>query len=145
MRATKNEATKSDLMSGIKIVAVWQHLTVLHLLLHIHSWHPTPSFHSRIHQDYTNPTGRNNPGIRIENEIEKLKAEKIRQYEFYAEGIIAKDEYIKKKQTLCDKIKELEAKKQENATILETQKELLEDSSALKSLSVKFSSIKNIK
>lgn len=76
---------------------------------------------------------------KVENEMERLKAEKIRQYEFYAEGVITKDEYIRKKQALCDKIKELEAKKQENTDLLETQEELLEDSSALKSLSAKFS------
>ena len=76
---------------------------------------------------------------KVENEMEKLKAEKIRQYEFYAEGVITKDEYIRKKQALCDKIKELEAKKQENTDLLETQEELLGDSSALKSLSAKFS------
>ena len=39
---------------------------------------------------------------------------------------------------MCDKVKELEVRKQKNADLLETQEELLEDSTILKSLSAKF-------
>ena len=41
-------------------------------------------------------------------ELEILKAEKIRQYESYAEGVIERDEYIRKKEEIADRIEKLE-------------------------------------
>lgn len=51
--------------------------------------------------------------------------------------MITKEEYIKKKKFLCDKIEELEVKKQENVDLLETQEELMEDASTLKGFALK--------
>lgn len=40
----------------------------------------------------------------LDGEIEKLKAEKIRQYEFYADGAISKEQYLRKKAELSDQL-----------------------------------------
>ena len=63
----KNEATEfvTSFLGLIMIIAVWQHLTVLHSLWRIHSLIPKPSFHSQRNQADTNSTARSNPGIRI--------------------------------------------------------------------------------
>ena len=73
-----------------------------------------------------------------EAEISKLKAERVRQYEFYAEGVISKEEYIKKKKALTDQIEELETQQHINADRIEFQKELLDDAVVLRGLSSKF-------
>lgn len=41
---------------------------------------------------------------KLERDIEILKAEKLRQYEAYAEGIISKEEYIRKKEQIAQKM-----------------------------------------
>ena len=45
---------------------------------------------------------------KLERGIEILKAEKLRQYESYAEGIISKEEYIRKKERIEAKVKTAE-------------------------------------
>lgn len=40
--------------------------------------------------------------------IEILKAEKVRQYEAYAEGVIGREEYIRKKDEIANKLAQLE-------------------------------------
>ena len=45
---------------------------------------------------------------RIESEIEILKAERIRQYEAYADGVIGRNEYLTKKSELTEKIETLQ-------------------------------------
>jgi DNA invertase Pin-like site-specific DNA recombinase len=40
--------------------------------------------------------------------IDRLKAEKVRQYEFYADGHISKESYLKKKQELTNQIEQLQ-------------------------------------
>lgn len=44
----------------------------------------------------------------VKKELEILKAEKIRQYEAYAEGVLPREIFFKKKQILTDKIEELQ-------------------------------------
>jgi DNA invertase Pin-like site-specific DNA recombinase len=44
----------------------------------------------------------------LESEIEILKAERIRQYEAYADGVIGRDEYLTKKSELTEKIETLQ-------------------------------------
>ena len=46
----------------------------------------------------------------VQTEIEILSAEKIRQYEAYAEGIISREDYVRKKNKTADKMKKAEEK-----------------------------------
>ncbi|MDO4321567.1 MAG: recombinase family protein [Lachnospiraceae bacterium] len=47
---------------------------------------------------------------RTESELEVLKSEKVRQYEAYAEGVISREEYTKKRDEIADKTARLEEK-----------------------------------
>lgn len=46
---------------------------------------------------------------KAKREIEPLKAERVRQYEAYADGIISREQYMKKKQELAERIAEIQA------------------------------------
>lgn len=72
-------------------------------------------------------------------EIEKLKAEKIRQYEFYADGVISKDQYLRKKAELVSMIDALEAECREQSEEFDLQSELWESAVNLNSLTKEFS------
>lgn len=61
---------------------------------------------------------------KMEREIEKLKAERIRQYEGYAEGIISRENYLQAKAELTEQISLME-------TALERAKALLEENEAV--------------
>ena len=65
-------------------------------------------------------------------EIEKLKAEKIRQYEFYANGSITKEQYLRKKAELIRQIEDLEADIKTRNEEIDHQNELWESASNLK-------------
>lgn len=60
-------------------------------------------------------------------EIEILNAEKIRQYEAYAEGIISREAYIRKKDETAEKIKSAEEKLQKAEQTMREQFEILSE------------------
>lgn len=60
-------------------------------------------------------------------ELEILKAEKVRQYEAYAEGIIDRNEYIRKKDEIAEKTKKLEDRLKEAEEVTLHENELLSD------------------
>lgn len=72
-------------------------------------------------------------------EVEKLKAEKIRQYEFYAEGVISKDQYIRKKTELSNLMSKLETDRKVQVEEFDNQSELWENASNLNSMAKSFS------
>ena len=74
----------------------------------------------------------------LDSELEKLKAEKIRQYEFYAEGVINKDQYIRKKKELCGLIDEIEADRKAQTKEFDHQTELWESATELNTLTRSF-------
>lgn len=57
----------------------------------------------------------------VQTEIDILNAEKIRQYEAYADGIISKEVYLKKKEETADKIKNAEEKLHSAEQVFYTQ------------------------
>ena len=79
-----------------------------------------------------------------ESEIEKLKAEKIRQYEMYAEGIITKDEYVRKKQALSNQIEEMSQQKADLKDEFLRQSELWESAVNLSNLAKEFNEEKKL-
>lgn len=46
---------------------------------------------------------------KVLREMDKVKAEQVRQYEAFADGVISREQYIKKKQELSKKTAELQA------------------------------------
>lgn len=69
---------------------------------------------------------------------DRLKAEKVRQYEAYAEGLITREEYIRKKQELTDKITALEEAGKSIESSFEENKELLETAEEMSDLADEF-------
>lgn len=65
-------------------------------------------------------------------EIDKLKAEKLRQYEFYANGSITKEQYLRKKAELMKRIEALESDIKVQTEECDLQSELWESASNLK-------------
>ena len=63
---------------------------------------------------------------KAETEIAVLKAERIRQYEAYAEGVITKDEYLKKKAGLTARLAECESVYSQTQALLQSSSELSE-------------------
>ena len=59
--------------------------------------------------------------------IEILKAERVRQYEGYAEGLISKDAYLKEKEKLTEEIELLEAELKEIANHEREDEQMLRD------------------
>ena len=80
----------------------------------------------------------------LDSEIEKLKAEKLRQYEFYADGVITREQYIHKKAELNDRIQELESESKGQAEKYDCQSELLESATKMNSLVTEFSGEKKL-
>ena len=75
----------------------------------------------------------------LSTEIEKLKAEKLRQYEFYAEGNITKEEYIRRKKELGDLMEQLEQDRKAQGEEYERQSELLESANTISTMAHGFS------
>ena len=59
----------------------------------------------------------------LESELEKLKNERIHQYEAYAEGVLTREKYIAVKNQLTEKIKKIQSEQKELAsTIIEEER-----------------------
>lgn len=74
-----------------------------------------------------------------ESEIKTLKAEKIRQYELYADGVVSKERYLVKRQEIGVKLEELEKMLAQLSDKENRQKELLEKAAESGSVVKKFS------
>jgi DNA invertase Pin-like site-specific DNA recombinase len=62
----------------------------------------------RIKENQNNDSGNKQQDFReMEHDIEVLQAERIRQYEAYAEGMISKEQYVDRKSELTEKIETL--------------------------------------
>ena len=72
------------------------------------------------------------------SQIDRLKAEKVRQYEAYADGLITKDEYLRKKNQFSQQIEELEAGDKLAAETFEKNKALLEHSEEMLDVTEEF-------
>ena len=59
--------------------------------------------------------------------IEILKAERVRQYEGYAEGLISKEAYLKEKERLTEEIDRLDAEMKEIASHEREDEQILRD------------------
>lgn len=77
--------------------------------------------------------------IRAErSQLESLKAEKIRQYELYADGAISRDTYIKKREILNREIKELEQSVVVNENGMDKNVQLLDIGNQMKGVAERF-------
>ena len=74
----------------------------------------------------------------LSEELDKLKAEKIRQYEFYADGIITREQYIRKKSDLNDFMEKLESDCKARGEEFDYQSELWETASNMNAIAKKF-------
>ena len=74
-----------------------------------------------------------------EFEIGAIREEKIRQYEFYAEGTISKDRYVSKKAELDRAIESLTQRNKESKEEFEKQTTLWEEAVNLQTLAKEFS------
>lgn len=74
----------------------------------------------------------------LSEELDKLKAEKIRQYEFYADGIITREQYIRKKSDLNDFMEKLESDCKTRREEFDYQSELWETASNMNAIAKKF-------
>lgn len=63
----------------------------------------------------------------LERELEKLKAERVRQYEAFAEGVIGQEAYLSGKRALSEKIEKLQAKYEQIQTFTTEEDALMED------------------
>lgn len=68
---------------------------------------------------------------KLERDIEILKAEKLRQYEAYAEGILSKEEYIRKKEQIAQKISSTQQEVMEKTHALQSELEVTQSVEAL--------------
>lgn len=68
---------------------------------------------------------------KLERDIEILKAEKLRQYEAYAEGILSKEEYIRKKEQIAQKISSTQQEAMEKTDALQSELEVTQSVEAL--------------
>lgn len=68
---------------------------------------------------------------KLERDIEILKAEKLRQYEAYAEGILSKEEYIRKKEQIAQKISSTQQEVMEKTDALQSELEVTQSVEAL--------------
>jgi len=75
----------------------------------------------------------------IEEKRAKLLEEKIRQYEFYASGIITKEAYLRKREDLCKQIDLVKEETERQTRIIEENEELLGKTSRAVKLSKKYS------
>ena len=63
----------------------------------------------------------------LERELEKLKAERIRQYEAYAEGVTGREEYLSEKKALSEKIEKMQTRYEQLNSITTEEDALMED------------------
>ena len=68
---------------------------------------------------------------KLERDVEILKAEKLRQYEAYAEGILSKEEYIRKKEQIAKKISSTQQEVMEKTDALQSELEVTQSVEAL--------------
>ena len=68
---------------------------------------------------------------KLERDVEILKAEKLRQYEAYAEGILSKEEYIRKKKQIAQKISSTQQEVMEKTNALQSELEVTQSVEAL--------------
>ena len=68
---------------------------------------------------------------KLERDVEILKAEKLRQYEAYAEGILSKEEYIRKKEQIAQKISSTQQEVMEKTNALQSELEVTQSVEAL--------------
>lgn len=76
---------------------------------------------------------------RFEEKLSELLEEKIRQYEFYASGVITKEAYLRKKDDLCKQIDLLKEETSRQRVIVEDNEELLAESLKAVKLTEKYS------
>lgn len=74
----------------------------------------------------------------LSEELDKLKAEKIRQYEFYADGIITREHYIRKKSELIDLMEKLESDYKSTEEEFDRQSGLWESAANMNAIAKKF-------
>lgn len=74
-----------------------------------------------------------------EAELEKINAEKIQQYEMYADGVITKELYIRRKQELTKVYVDLKNRSKESSEQYDYQNDLWDSAKKLESLSKQFS------
>lgn len=63
----------------------------------------------------------------MEQELEKLKAERIRQYEAYAEGVVNQETYLKNKKDLNEKIEIIQDKYEQIQEVTSVEDNLMKD------------------
>lgn len=63
----------------------------------------------------------------MEQELEKLKAERIRQYEAYAEGVVSQETYLKNKKDLNEKIEIIQDKYEQIQEVTSVEDDLMKD------------------
>lgn len=75
----------------------------------------------------------------LDSELEKLKAEKIRQYEFYADGVITKEQYVRRKQELMQLIEKTETERKAQSEEFDRQSDIWESGTSLGTMAKRFS------
>ena len=63
----------------------------------------------------------------MERELEKLKAERIRQYEAYAEGVVDQESYLRNKKELNEKIEKVQTKYEQIQAVTTVEDDLMKD------------------
>ena len=63
----------------------------------------------------------------MERELEKLKAERIRQYEAYAEGVVNRESYLRNKKELNEKIEKVQTKYEQIQAVTTAEDDLMKD------------------
>ena len=63
----------------------------------------------------------------LERELEKLKAERIRKYEAYAEGVTGREEYLSEKKALSEKIEKIQTRYEQLQSITTEEEAVMED------------------
>jgi hypothetical protein len=71
-------------------------------------------------------------------ELEQLKAEKIRLYERYADQLITKEIYLQKKQKASERLAQLEGTEKQKAEEIRKQDEIVETADSMTALSRRF-------
>lgn len=74
----------------------------------------------------------------LSEELDKLKAEKIRQYEFYADGIITREQYVRRKSELNDFMEKLESDSKARVEEFDHQSGLWKSATNINAIAKKF-------
>lgn len=80
----------------------------------------------------------------LNEELDKLKAERIRQYEFYADGVITREQYIRKKSELNNFMEKLESDSQFRKGEFDYQSGLWESAKNMKAIVGRFAGEKKL-